>query len=313
MAPHLVEPILSPRQRWGYRRKALLHARYQGGWQFGLLKKVGWEEELVPIPHCPLHQPEVNARLEQLHFIPGDCPLVYVLVSGAALTLVLKTKRDPRWVDFFAASNLSPLFLNWNPGAGKRVMDSRQMEKISGEDFFSEDGVVYGPTSFRQQIPGLENYVIEESSKFFANLGSLPVLDLYCGIGASLKQWQGEGRSALGVELYGESLRSAEQNAPHATLLRGKVEDRLPQMEEHFSRKKYLLFTNPPRTGHEKESLIWIKQHPPEKIAYLSCNPKTLARDMAFLEDGFRVVRIQPLDFFPQTRHVETLALLEKR
>ena len=313
LAPHPVESILSPHQRWGYRRKALLHARYLNGWQFGLLKKVGWEEELVPIPHCPLHRPEVNAQLATIKtLVPADCPLVYVLVSGSALTLVLKGKRDPRWVALFSSWNLSSFFVNWNPVAGKRVMDSRQMEKISGEDYFFDDGVIYGPTSFRQQIPGLENYVIAASSEFFASHKTLPILDLYCGIGASLKQWEREGRFALGVELYGESIRCAEKNAPTAKLLRGRVEDRLPQVEEYFSQKKYLAFTNPPRTGHEKAALEWIKKNRPEKMAYLSCNPKTLARDLAFLGEGFRVGKIQPLDFFPQTKHVETLAFLEK-
>ncbi|HEX9773419.1 MAG TPA: hypothetical protein VGA44_08135, partial [Steroidobacteraceae bacterium] len=106
----------------------------------------------------------------------------------------------------------------------------------------------------------------------------------------------------------------AARNAPHASMLRGTCAQRLPQIREWWSRARdrRLAYLNPPRSGLETEVAgALAEEFRPARIAYLSCSAGTLARDLELLESGgYRIERILPYDYFPQTHHVETLALL---
>jgi tRNA/tmRNA/rRNA uracil-C5-methylase (TrmA/RlmC/RlmD family) len=141
------------------------------------------------------------------------------------------------------------------------------------------------------------------------------------------------GADSVGVELLGEAVRLSGLTEDE-TIFRGKVSERIPQLQERVKswRSKnregsVVIFANPPRTGLEDEVIEWISasEIKPEKVAYLSCSAGTLARDLSKLEPSklepsklanlenskYRVRRIIPYDFFPQTHHVETLACLE--
>ena len=101
-------------------------------------------------------------------------------------------------------------------------------------------------------------------------------------------------------------------------MLRGTCRERLPQLRawalERDPAAGALLYANPPRTGIEPEVLDWIGGvYRPERMAYLSCSAGTLRRDLEILTDAnYEVERLTPYDFFPQTYHVETLALLRR-
>ncbi len=154
---------------------------------------------------------------------------------------------------------------------------------------------------------------------FLAPAGGDCVADLYCGMGAGLVRWLACGARTLGIELGGESVECAHTNAPAALVLRGTCKERLPQLQawadQGSGKENRLLFANPPRTGIEPEVLEWIGGvYQPERMAYLSCSAGTLRRDLEILAgSGYRVERLTPYDFFPQTYHVETLALLRCR
>ncbi|MFZ5562557.1 MAG: class I SAM-dependent RNA methyltransferase, partial [Thermodesulfobacteriota bacterium] len=143
------------------------------------------------------------------------------------------------------------------------------------------------------------------------------VIDLYCGIGAGLVRWRKTTAHVVGVELSEESVSCARQNAPGATVLRGACRHRLPQLtaalESDHARR--LVYVNPPRTGLEPETAHWLATRGrPDRLAYLSCNAATLKRDLERLEAaGYTVSSLLPLDFFPYTRHLEILALLNRQ
>jgi 23S rRNA (uracil1939-C5)-methyltransferase len=312
------ESLREPGSRWNYRRKALLHARLNSGaWALGMIKRRGREEEFVPIPSCPAHDPFVNELFAwAAAHVPASWPLSFALVSGRALTLVLKTKRQPdyaramaAWAGFPGAS----LYVNWNPGAGNRALDSRRTELISGEEWLEEDGVRHGPVAFRQQIPELAAAAVAEGEAFLEGAGVNVGVDLYCGLGTSLRRWRGLGWEAAGVELSGESLAAAAVNAPGALLLRGRSEERLPQLDAFVDGRPFVLYTNPPREGQGPAVNAWVRRALPERIAYLSCNPRTLGNDLRELAGAYEITRVVPFDFFPPTPHVEALALLKRR
>ncbi len=312
-----IQPIKRPQQRWGYRRKSLLHARLrEGAWRFGMVRMRGREEEFIPIPDCPLHHGSVNELFSLAsRLTPAAWPLAFGLVSGSSLTLVLKEFRNQARVKELSAwawPQSSSLFVNWNPVAGKRALDSRQMELVHGRAWGEENGFIYGPGAFRQQIPEMENAALSIATEFMLASPAQRVVDLYSGGGASLKRWLGLGKKTVGVELSGESVTCAIKNAPGAEILRGRVDDRLPQLDTIVQGEPFSLYTNPPRSGHGAKVLQWLQRSAPERIAYLSCHPRSLAGDLAGLTN-YEVEAIHPFDFFPQTGQVENLALLKRR
>ena len=312
------EGLREPANRWGYRRKALLHVRPVGeGWALGMIKRRGREEEFVPIPHCPAHDDKVNELFAWAAArVPRAWPFVFALVSGRALTIVLKTKREENWAAEMRNWEGFPgesFFVNWNPGAGNRALDSRRLELLRGSEWLEDGGLLHGPVAFRQQIPDLSAAAVAEGEAFLEGAGLHVGVDLYCGLGASLRRWRALGWEAAGVELSGESLAAAEKNAPGALLLRGRSEERLPQLTAFVAGRAFALYTNPPRDGHHPSVNEWILREAPPRIAYLSCNPRTLARDLAALNERYEITKVSPYDFFPPTPHVEALALLRRR
>lgn len=335
----VLQPIRSPSVRWGYRQKSVVHARLLDGvWHTGLLRKEGREEILVPIPQCPVHDPALNERLARVRGLASAAlPLVYVVVSGGAVTVVLKAVREARWLDALRAWEWpegDSLFVCWHPGAGRRVIDSKRVELVKGPPWREAGGLWHGPAAFRQQVPELEDACLGLAEAHLLGTGLEPavefssvaacgdsgasgiaaVVDFYCGLGRSLKRWRERSLPCLGVELSGESLTLAGKNAPGADLLRGKVEDRLPQVEVWLEKQvSWALYTNPPRLGHDLRVAQWVRAKGPTRIAYVSCNPRSLRKDLEAWGDAYLVTSLQPFDYFPQTGHVETLALLERR
>lgn len=308
--------------RWGYRAKVCLSAAWHeaNGWTLGLWRR----DELIPIPDCPVHAGSVRAVTRWLsRALPPkpEFPLAFYVQSGRQATLILKTQRAPDlgWCDAarrleLAASGIEGLWMHLHPAAGRRLFARHGWSLLWGQPRSRDPlGLVHGPTAFQQLIPALYRQALEAAEEFLAPQPGDSVADLYCGIGASLIRWTGRGARALGVELSGEAVECAGLNAPAATVLRGKCADRVPQLRLWTpAMGTRLLYVNPPRTGLEPAVLDWATtEFRPARLAYLSCSAGTLGRDLRVLaEAGYAVERLIPFDFFPQTHHVETLALL---
>ena len=140
------------------------------------------------------------------------------------------------------------------------------------------------------------------------------VLDIYCGVGAiglSLAEFCGH---VHGVEEVPAAIADAHRNAKrnnidNASFAEGKAEDLLPTLDFETD----VAVVDPPRAGVHPRAMAAIRQLAPKRIVYVSCNPKALARDLAALQEDYRVTRIQAVDMFPQTLHVETVVALEKK
>lgn len=320
--------------RAGYRDRSLLHAEHRDGrWELGLLKpiprallppKSKIRSELIPIPGCPVHADTVNTRVHEiragLRLEPEVLKLTAVFFNAGFTVFVLKQpKLDPTSraeLARLADQHRWNLWIHLNPSTGRRVMSAKGWEPIgsAAADLADSEGFRYGPTSFRQVLPALHRESLVEAREFLKPSPERAIVDLYCGLGKSLALWREAGAPAIGVEISSAAIRLAERNASGATALVGRTADRLPQLDAwaaaHAERAIYL---NPSRTGVEEPVLSWIDDRlRPRAIAYLSCEARTLARDLETLErGGYRVRRLTPYDFFPQTSHVETLALLD--
>lgn len=317
-------PIVAPEpgQRLGYRDRVTLTARWEeaAGWRFGLMRR----DELIAIHDCPVHTPRVRALVHLLaaRLPPArDLPLAYLHVCGAQATLIVKARDADDSLLGEVAAGLAPvgiegLWLHLHPAAGRRLF-ARGGWRLAWGEPRSRDahGLVHGPTAFAQALPALHRASLEAASAHLRPGAGVSVLDLYCGFGASLRAWTEAGSDALGVELSGEAVELVAANAPRAQVLRGTCAQRLPQVRDWWAGQpgERVAYVNPPRSGLEPE-VLWIlaNELKPSRLAYLSCSAGTLARDLAACEQaGYRVAAIHPFDFFPNTHHVEALALLD--
>lgn len=325
----VLDPVvsISDPYRWGYRHKTSLNVGWdENGWHFGMIVR----DELLDIPNCPLHKTEVNEILNNLRdALPpyNDFPLAFFVQASAQVTLVVKSNKPHScaWLTDEIKHKLVTLgvkgfWVHYNPSAGRRLYEKTRWELLFGEKrSFDSNGLLYGPGAFQQLIPSLYNQSLDEACTFFNLTHNDAVVDLYCGTGTSMNRWDAQGASVLGVEVGGESVECAKLNVPNSTILRGACRQRVPQVhswtcEQRQSGKKVYLYVNPPRTGIEQEVLDWIiGEGKPKKIAYLSCSAGTLSKNLAVLtHNGYNVKRLIPYDFFPQTIHVECLALIER-
>jgi 23S rRNA (uracil1939-C5)-methyltransferase len=323
------DPIqtVKPGRRINYRHRICLTCAHDPtGWRFGLVSG----KRVIPIHDCPVHTPqgrEAVALFSKNLPADADFPLVYYVQAGAQISLVLKTNRMPEmsWLDDALTCRLKRIgiegvWLHLHPCAGRRVFAKNSWHRIYGKPRSENpSGLEYGPRAFQQLIPCLHEQTLDAAEAFLAPGPRDILIDLYCGIGAGLARWTRRNAVAIGVERDAEAVDCARHNAPDATLLRGGCRERIPQLRAWIQKESgrpgfRLLYANPPRTGLEPEVLEWIAEgYRPDRIVYMSCSAGTLRRDLNRLT-GFEyaVTRITPYDFFPQTRHVESLVFLEK-
>ena len=312
-------------QRWGYRGKVKLAARWLGHeWTFGMEPR----DEFIAIPQCPVQSSMVTSVLAIIGKAMPSAelwPLRFIVQNGALLTLILKCHilPDTGWltsevVDALHGVGLRGLHVNLHPAAGRILFAKRGWHRLWGESRVQDDlGQWHGPGVFQQLIPSLYAESLDFAEQHLAPNSGDTVLDLYSGIGGSMKRWLRRKAQVVGIECDGEAIECAQLNAPDALVLRGLCAQRLPQLRAHvtpFAAEHRLIYANPPRLGLEPEILSWtIRECRPHRIAYLSCSPGTLRRDLlALTEAGYEVTALHPFDFFPQTHHVETLALLRR-
>jgi tRNA/tmRNA/rRNA uracil-C5-methylase (TrmA/RlmC/RlmD family) len=150
--------------------------------------------------------------------------------------------------------------------------------------------------------------------------GARHLIDLYCGVGFFGIEAASVVESFAGVEYDRLAIEAARQNAARRKIVNGefisaKVETALPELLAKFSAEKTAVILDPPRKGCPPETLELLRQTRPAQVIYVSCHPATMARDLNILtaDNVFELERVQPLDMFPQTQHVECVAGLRRR
>jgi 23S rRNA (uracil1939-C5)-methyltransferase len=163
-----------------------------------------------------------------------------------------------------------------------------------------------------EQAEALMQVVLDE----LALQGQETILDAYCGIGTLTLPLAKRVKRTIGIELQAAAIDQALQNAQindieNVTFQIGAVEQILPALEVVPD----VVVLDPPRKGCDTQVIQSLRQMQPARIVYVSCNPATLARDLKLLCEGqiYELQRIQPVDFFPQTAHVECVAFLNQR
>ncbi len=174
------------------------------------------------------------------------------------------------------------------------------------------------PKSFFQTNTKQAERLYEVARNFAGLTGSEVVYDLYCGTGSIGIFCSEKARQVIGIELIAEAIKDATENATrnglnHCRFFTGDVAEICTDAFFETHGKPDVIITDPPRAGmHEKLVLQLLKMRAP-KVVYVSCNPATQARDLALLNEVYKITKWQSVDMFPHTHHIENVVLLELR
>lgn len=190
--------------------------------------------------------------------------------------------------------------------------------KATIADYIGDFKFNISPLSFFQVNP-VQTRVLYEKALEYADLtGNETVFDAYCGTGTISLFLSKKAKKVYGVEIVPQAIENAIENAAenhvsNVEFLVGESEKIIPQMINQGVRADVVV-VDPPRKGCAPELLNAIGQMQPEKIVYVSCDPATLARDLGILDSlGFETLEAQPVDMFPHTASIETVAKLKRR
>jgi 23S rRNA (uracil1939-C5)-methyltransferase len=175
-----------------------------------------------------------------------------------------------------------------------------------------------GPKSF-YQTNSEQAYELYKVAREFAGLkGDEVVYDLYTGTGTIANFIARNVKKVVGIEYVPEAILDAHVNSElngisNTSFFAGDMKKILTSDFIARNGKPDVIITDPPRAGMDEDVVKTILEAAPEKVVYVSCNPATQARDLALMDEMYKVTRIQPVDMFPHTHHVENVVLLEKR
>ena len=211
----------------------------------------------------------------------------------------------------------------WNiNSSATALMLGNQSEILYGNGYITDTlcGLSFriSPRSFYQINP-VQTEILYNIAKDYASLtGNERVIDAYCGTGTIGLTMAKDAREIIGVEVNSDAIKDAKANAKQNGIKNAKFyNDDAGDFMCHLADKNGkadIAIIDPPRAGCSIKFLKSLLKLSPKRIVYISCNPETQARDLITLvKNGYRVRKIQPVDLFPYTNHIEAVALIERK
>lgn len=335
------ETIGSPKEL-GYRNTAkLVIAGKNNDPVIGIYRRN--THDVLQIEDCALHHPLINKVVKaakagikkgkvQIYNPKSEMGLLrYLVVRVAEKTnqvMVVLVTTDQGYNEMHhlakfiqqAVPEVSVVAQNINTSTGNVIFGTkdRSITKAQTLKAFVGDKIFnLSPHSFFQVNSGAAR-IIYEKVRELANLkGTERVIDVYCGIGGISLYLADQAREVVGIEFVEAAVADATINAAlnHVENCHFEAGDAVHLIDEIGEEGGAdLIVLNPPRKGCDEKVLRSVAAINPPRIIYVSCSPETLARDLDILSGlGYRTVEVQPVDMFPQTVHVEDVALLEKK
>lgn len=169
------------------------------------------------------------------------------------------------------------------------------------------------------QTNSLQAYELYKITRDFAGLtGNEVVYDLYTGTGTIANFVARNAKKVVGIEYIEDAIKDAiinskENGISNTSFFAGDMKDILNDEFINTNGRPDVIITDPPRAGMHEDVVKVILQAMPEKIVYVSCNPSTQARDLALMQENYSIEKVQPVDMFPQTAHVENVVLMVRK
>ena len=248
------------------------------------------------------------------------------LKSGEIMVvLVTKEQSFPEKEAFandllVAHSQITTIVWNVNP-TDTPLFLGKKSETLYGSGYITDNlcslNFRISPASFYQVNP-VQTEVLYTIAKDYAKLkGEETVLDAYCGTGTIGLTMAKSAKKVIGVEINTDATNDARENASINSITNAEFynEDAADYIASLASKKEKIdvVITDPPRAGCSIKFLKNLVKLAPKRVVYISCNPETLANDLNFLtKSGYRATKIQPVDMFPHTNHVESVVCLTR-
>ena len=289
-----INDIVSSDNIFNYRNKVTFHVN----------KKIGYfkdkTNDIVENENCPLASTQINNAIPYLNKLDlNNINEIICRVGSNELMIIIKSNKD---------INIEPI---------KGIANS----------IYINDKLVYGNKFIYNNI-GKYKYIISPNSFFQINNDvckklydkidietkeSKDVLDLYCGTG-SIGLYINNNKNIIGIEINEDAINNANTN---------KVINNIENINficgdsgKKSTNLKFLpdsIIVDPPRNGLDNTTIRNILNMSPKKIIYVSCDPMTLVRDLKTLNNNYDIISVTPFDMFPQTKHVETVTILERK
>lgn len=202
------------------------------------------------------------------------------------------------------------------------TIGDQEIHTWSGRDCIFEEmeGLKFkiGPKSF-YQTNSEQAYELYKVARSFAGLkGDELVYDLYTGTGTIANFVANSAKKVVGIEYVEDAIEDAKENSrmnkiDNTLFFAGDMKDILTEEFVKIHGRPDVIITDPPRAGMHTDVINVILLAEAERIVYVSCNPATQARDLSLLDEKYEVKKVQPVDMFPHTHHVENVVLLEKK
>jgi 23S rRNA (uracil1939-C5)-methyltransferase len=275
---------------WNYRNHMRFGVDREG--RIGLTAR--GTHRLIPLHGCPIAQPRINEALAALAQEPQRPPQALVRYGVATGQMLIQPAPPPA-----TRARLE--------SAGLEVGDESMEEELGGVRFRIR------PSSFFQTNTAQANVMARLALAELPAGPAVTLVDAYCGVGVFARLMAERVGRVLAIEESASAVRDARWNlrdTPHVEIIQAKVEDDLPQRAERIDG----LVIDPPRAGCQRPVLDALATRRPPVVVYISCDPTTLARDLAYLclkTGAYRLRSVQPLDMFPQTAHIENIATLD--
>ena len=248
-------------------------------------------------------------------------------VSGQILVvLVLASPILPAKNNFIKAlraahPEITSIVLNVNDKRTSMVLGEREIV-LYGKGYIEDTlcGLTYriSPKSFYQINPVQTEKLYQTAVEYAGLTGKEVVLDAYCGIGTIGMTAASKAKEVIGVELNKDAVKDAIANAKlngikNVRFYNKDASDFIMDMASQKA-KCDVIFMDPPRSGSTEKFIDCVAALAPKRVVYISCDPNTLARDLKYItKKGYRVTKMQPVDMFVGTKHVETVVLLSQQ
>ncbi|WP_299315706.1 23S rRNA (uracil(1939)-C(5))-methyltransferase RlmD [uncultured Aquimarina sp.] len=303
----------------------------------------GMWDKILDIDKCHLQEDPSNAIRNKVKVFATENNLPFYNArnqSGFLRTLMMRivsTGEIMVLVQFFYEDvEKRTLLLDYIISEFPEITSLQYVVNTKGNDTIYDQEVVcyHGKDHIEEEMEGLrfkinaksfyqtnskQAYELYKITRDFAGLtGNELVYDLYTGTGTIAQFVARKAKKVIGVESVPEAIEDAKTNAKHNNI--DNVEFYVGDMKKVFTTdfiathgQPEVVITDPPRDGMHKDVVAQLLNISPNKIVYVSCNSATQARDLSLLDSMYKVTRVQPVDMFPQTHHVENVVLLEKR
>ncbi len=299
-----IKPIVPSALEWNYRNHVQFHLTAEG--KLGFVNSKG--NSVSPIEECHLPETSIDSFWRELQFESNKEVERVSLRAGhnEELMIVLESENfETPELEIEADVSVVHLF-------------DEHPVVIAGRDHFvvsvHEKDFRVSAASFFQVNTKMAEKMVEHLLARLPVSMSTTVLDVYCGVGLFSKFFASKCEQVIGIEASESACEDFVFNLDefdNVELYEGAAEEILPGLAGRLDSSTYII-VDPPRAGIERHALDAIISIKPQIIAYVSCDPSTLARDAArLINGGYRLVEVTPFDLFPQTYHIESISIFE--